>query len=279
MKIDKVLNNNVVIARDENGAETVLMGRGLAFGRRAGEEVPADKVEKRFTLQSGQLSSRFQQLLTSIPLSHFLMSERIINHARISLGKELSDSIYVTLPDHISAAVERYRQGLVLPNPLLWDIRQFYKEEYAVGLEANRIVFEETGVQFTEDEAAFIALHFVNAQVGGEIRDVYDMTYLMQAAFRIVREQYRREPDCDSLEYFRFVTHLKFFARRIVSGQHYGDGDADLLDVVWYKYPRAYDCARRICSYVEREKGFSSGKNELLYLTIHIARVMENGGD
>ena len=279
MKIDKVLNNNVVIARDENGAETVLMGRGLAFGRRAGEEVPADKVEKRFTLQSGQLSSRFQQLLTSIPLSHFMMSERIINHAKISLGKELSDSIYVTLPDHISAAVERYRQGLVLPNPLLWDIRQFYKEEYAVGLEANRIVFEETGVQFTEDEAAFIALHFVNAQVGGEIRDVYDMTYLMQAAFRIVREQYRREPDCDSLEYFRFVTHLKFFARRIVSGQHYGDGDADLLDVVWYKYPRAYDCARRICSYVEREKGFSSGKNELLYLTIHIARVMENGGD
>lgn len=279
MKIDKVLNNNVVIARDENGAETVLMGRGLAFGRRAGEEVPADKVEKRFTLQSGQLSSRFQQLLTSIPLSHFLMSERIINHAKISLGKELSDSIYVTLPDHISAAVERYQQGLVLPNPLLWDIRQFYKEEYAVGLEANRIVFEETGVQFTEDEAAFIALHFVNAQVGGEIRDVYDMTYLMQAAFRIVREQYRREPDCDSLEYFRFVTHLKFFARRIVSGQHYGDGDADLLDVVWYKYPRAYDCARRICSYVEREKGFSSGKNELLYLTIHIARVMENGGD
>lgn len=279
MKIDKVLNNNVVIARDENGAETVLMGRGLAFGRRAGEEVPADKVEKRFTLQSGQMSSRFQQLLTSIPLSHFLMSERIINHAKISLGKELSDSIYVTLPDHISAAVERYRQGLVLPNPLLWDIRQFYKEEYAVGLEANRIVFEETGVQFTEDEAAFIALHFVNAQVGGEIRDVYDMTYLMQAAFRIVREQYRREPDCDSLEYFRFVTHLKFFARRIVSGQHYGDGDADLLDVVWYKYPRAYDCARRICSYVEREKGFSSGKNELLYLTIHIARVMENGGD
>ena len=252
MKIDKVLNNNVVIARDENGAETVLMGRGLAFGRRAGEEVPADKVEKRFTLQSGQLSSRFQQLLTSIPLSHFLMSERIINHAKISLGKELSDSIYVTLPDHISAAV---------------------------GLEANRIVFEETGVQFTEDEAAFMALHFVNAQVGGEIRDVYDMTYLMQAAFRIVREQYRREPDCDSLEYFRFVTHLKFFARRIVSGQHYGDGDADLLDVVWYKYPRAYDCARRICSYVEREKGFSSGKNELLYLTIHIARVMENGGD
>lgn len=277
MTIDKVLNNNVVISHDENGAEVVLMGRGLAFGRRAGDPVAAEKVEKRFTLHSDQMSSRFQQLVTSIPLAHFMMSERIINHAKLSLGKELSDSIYVTLPDHISAAVERYRQGLVLPNPLLWDIRQFYPDEYQVGMEACRIVLEETGVAFAEDEAGFIALHFVNAQVGGEIRDVYDMTYLMQAAFRIVRAVYGTEPDSGTLDYFRFVTHLKFFARRIVTGQNYGDGDADLLDVVWYKYPRAFDCARKICSYVKQEKKFHSGKDELLYLTIHIARVMEKG--
>ena len=277
MTIDKVLNNNVVISHDENGAEVVLMGRGLAFGRRAGDPVAAEKVEKRFTLHSDQLSSRFQQLVTSIPLAHFMMSERIINHAKLSLGKELSDSIYVTLPDHISAAVERYRQGLVLPNPLLWDIRQFYPDEYQVGMEACRIVLEETGVAFAEDEAGFIALHFVNAQVGGEIRDVYDMTYLMQAAFRIVRAVYGTEPDSGTLDYFRFVTHLKFFARRIVTGQNYGDGDADLLDAVWYKYPRAFDCARKICSYVKQEKKFHSGKDELLYLTIHIARVMEKG--
>nr|WP_297173015.1 PRD domain-containing protein [uncultured Agathobaculum sp.] len=275
MKIEKILNNNVVVALDENGVEVVLMGRGLAFGRHAGDSVEEDKVEKRFTLNSDQLSSRFQQLLTSIPLSHFLMSERIINHAKLTLGKELSDSIYVTLPDHISAAIQRYRQGVALHNPLLWDIQQFYKDEYAIGLEANRIVKEETGVAFTEDEAGFIALHFVNAQIGGEIRDVYDMTYLMQAAFQIVRTAYGFEPSCDTLDYYRFVTHLKFFARRIVSGQHYGDQDADLLDAVWYKYPRAYDCARRICSYVEREKGFRAGKDELLYLTIHIARIME----
>ena len=179
MKIEKVLNNNVVVALDENGAETVLMGRGLGFGRRAGDEAPPDKVEKRFTLHSDQLSDRFQQLITSIPLPHFLMSERIINHAKIALGKELSDSIYVTLPDHISAAVNRYKEGIVLPNPLLWDIRQLYKDEFRVGLKANEIVKEETGVEFTDDEAAFIALHFVNAQLGGEIRDIYDMTYLL----------------------------------------------------------------------------------------------------
>ena len=187
MKIEKILNNNVVVATDENGMETVLMGRGLAFGRKPGDEACAARIEKRFTLHSDQLQDKFQQLIASIPLPHFLMSERIINHAKIMLGKELSDSIYVTLPDHISAAISRYQEGIRLPNPLLWDIRQFYKDEYEVGLKANEIVLEETGVQFTEDEAGFIAMHFVNAQLGGDIREVYDMTYLMQEVFRIVR--------------------------------------------------------------------------------------------
>ena len=221
MKIEKVLNNNVVVALDENGAETVLMGRGLGFGRRAGDEAPPDKVEKRFTLHSDQLSDR-------------------------------------------------------LPNPLLWDIRQLYKDEFRVGLKANEIVKEETGVEFTDDEAAFIALHFVNAQLGGEIRDIYDMTYLLQAVFRIVYDEYGFRPDDESLNYYRFVTHLKFYARRIVSGEGYGDEDSDLLDVVRFKYPKAYACADKIRVYVQREKNFHSGQNELLYLTIHIARVMEH---
>lgn len=275
MQIQKVLNNNVVVALDENGAETVLMGRGLGFGCRPGGEVCQAKVEKRFSLHSDQLSSRFQQLVTSIPLPHFMMGERIINHAKLSLGRELSDSIYVTLPDHISGAISRYKEGIRLQNPLLWDIQQFYKDEYQVGLKANEIVLEETGVAFTEDEAGFIAMHFVNAQIGGEIREVYDMTYLMQAALRIVREVYGAEPDSSTIEYYRFITHLKFFARRIVGSQKYGDEDTDLLEVVRFKYPCAFACAEKICSYVLTEKGFRAGDNELLYLTIHIARVME----
>ena len=257
MQIQKVLNNNVVVALDENGAETVLMGRGLGFGCRPGGEVCQAKVEKRFSMHSDQLSSRFQQLVTSIPLPHFMMSERIINHAKLSLGRELSDSIYVTLPDHISGAISRYREGIRLQNPLLWDIQQFYRDEYQVGLKANEIVLEETGVAFTEDEAGFIAMHFVNAQIGGEIREVYDMTYLMQAALRIVREVYGAEPDSSTIEYYRFITHLKFFARRIVGSQKYGDEDTDLLEVVRFKYPCAFACAEKDMQLCADRKGLS----------------------
>lgn len=273
MRIEKVLNNNVVIARDEAGVETVLMGRGLAFGRRAGDSAPAEKIEKRFNLHAGQLSDRFQQLLTSIPLAHFLLAERIIDRAKHMLGVTLSDSIYVTLPDHISAALERRRQGIALDNPLLWDIRQYYPEEYQAGCMAVDTIREETGVAFPEDEAGFIAMHFVNAAVGGELPEVYDMTRLLQRVFALVRARCGVEPDTDSIDFYRFVAHLKFLARRIAAGQGYGDRDADLLPAVRGKYPAAYACARAVCEAVRREKGFDPGANELLCLTLHIARV------
>lgn len=273
MQIEKVLNNNVVIALDETGEETVLMGRGLGFGRHPGDSAPVHLIEKRFTLHAGQLSDRFQQLLTSIPLPHFLLSERIIDHAKRTLGATLSDSIYVTLPDHISAALERHKQDIELSNPLLWDIRQFYPEEYRAGCAAVDLIREETGIDFGEDEAGFIAMHFVNAEGGGEFPEVYDMTCLMQRVFGLVQEQCGVEPDRDSPDFYRFVAHLKFLARRIAAGQSYGDCDADLLPPVQDKYPDAFACAQTICDAILQECGFDAGKNELLYLTLHIARI------
>lgn len=273
MQIRKVLNNNVVIALDETGAETVLMGRGLAFGRHAGEEAPADRIEKRFTLHAGPWSDRFQQLLTSIPLAHFLLAERIIDRARPMLGAALSDSIYVTLPDHLSAAIEREKQGIELSNPLVWDIRQFYPEEYRAGMAALELIRAETGIAFPEDEAGFLAMHFVNAESGGELPEVYDMTRLLQRVFGLVRTQCGVEPDRDSADFYRFVTHLKCLARRIAAGQGYGDRDADLLPAVQAKYPAAFACAQAVCRALREEHGFDAGQSELLYLTLHIARV------
>ncbi|MEE8882693.1 MAG: CAT RNA binding domain-containing protein, partial [Lactococcus cremoris] len=46
MKIKKVLNNNVVIAQNTNDEETILMGLGLGYGKKAGEVVEDKKIEK-----------------------------------------------------------------------------------------------------------------------------------------------------------------------------------------------------------------------------------------
>ncbi|MCB6365258.1 PRD domain-containing protein [Intestinibacillus massiliensis] len=273
MKIEKVLNNNVAVTRNEQGREVIVMGRGLAFKGKPGDGIDPEKIEKTFIITDEGVADKFQQLLANIPMAHMLMSERIINYAKIKLGKRLNDSIYVTLPDHISTAIYRYKEGILLKNPLMWDIRRFYRDEYEVGRKANQIVLEETGVEFLEDEAAFIAMHFVNAQLGEQMSNVYDITYIMQEVCNIVKNNFQMEFDEDSLDYYRFITHLKFFAQRLRSGTHYEDDDTELLEVIRYKHRDAYECTEKIKGFVQEKYKYELGSEEMLYLTVHIARL------
>ncbi|MCR1130823.1 hypothetical protein NE172_07635 [Clostridium botulinum] len=48
MQIVKVMNNSLILARDENDKEIVVMGKGLGFKRKAGEELDTEKIEKIF---------------------------------------------------------------------------------------------------------------------------------------------------------------------------------------------------------------------------------------
>lgn len=273
MIIEKILNNNVVITRSPSGAETVIMGRGLAFGRAAGDRVDEGKIEKTFTITDPSLAGKLHELLAALPMEHILLSEKVIRRAKAILGKKLSDTIYLTLPDHISSAIARYQEGIVLENPLKWDIRRFYRTEYEIGQDASRLVLEDTGVAFTDDEAAFIALHFVNAQQDSGIKSAYNMTYIMQEICQIVSDYFQMEFDEDSLDFYRFITHLKFFAQRMIHQTHYNDNMDGLLGAIAQQHPRAFDCAGRIRARMEEQYHFQMSPDEMLYLTIHVARL------
>jgi Transcriptional antiterminator len=273
MTIQKILNNNVIVTLDKKGTEIVAMGRGIAYHKRPGEEVIPQQIDKVYTLSDQGISSKFQDMLANIPMKHMLLSDRIIDYAKIKLGKKLNDIIYVTLPDHISTAIARYKDGIVLKNPLLWDIKCFYRDEFNVGLKANQIVLEETEINFMEDEAAFIALHFVNAQLNGQMENVYDITRIMQEVCVIVKDYFKMEFDESSLNYYRFINHVKFFAQRLLNGVRYDDDDGDLLDVVKFKHRRSYKCAECVKDMISEKYNYDLGNEELLYLTVHIARI------
>ena len=49
MRIEKVINNNVISALDDQGREIVAMGRGIGFQKKSGQEIKAAHVEKIFS--------------------------------------------------------------------------------------------------------------------------------------------------------------------------------------------------------------------------------------
>ena len=127
-----------------------------------------------------------------------------------------------------------------------------------------------------EDEAGFIALHLANAQMDREImHNMYEITRVMQEVSNIVKYSFRTEFNEEDVYYYRFVTHLKFFAKRLVEHHPYPETeDDDLRTVIKGKYSEAYRCVEKIAQFTKKKYQYGLSKEEELYLTIHIERVV-----
>lgn len=275
MKIKKVLNNNVVVSLNSRNQEIVVMGRGLAFQKKVGEIIDASKIEKTFVLETHGISEKLANLLRDISEKYLNISARILEYAKSQLPYKLDEYLYVALTDHISFAISRYKQGIHLKNPLLWEIRKFYKDEFQVAVKALEIIKEETGIELGEDEAASIALHLVNSQLSGEnVATAIQVTEIVNKILNIVKYHFKLELDENSINYERFLTHLRFFAIRFIREEKLEESvDEFFFEQIKIKYPEAYACTQKIKTYLEKQFHFELTKDEELYLTVHIYRV------
>lgn len=276
MQIHKILNNNVAVVLDEQGKEKIVMGRGICYKKKAGEEILPEMIDKTFFLSEAEANNKFQVLIQDIPLEHISIGEEIITEARIRLGKKLNDMVYISLIDHVHTSIVRLLDGVTVKNVLLWDIRRFYKEEFQIGLWALERIKEKCKVELPVDEAGFIALHLANAQMDEAVmHNMYEITRIMQEIVHIVKYYFQMEFDEDDVYYYRFITHLKFFAKRLIENKTYEDEDSDdLLEVIRNKYQDAYHCVEKIERFLTKKYEYPLSKEEQLYLTIHIERVI-----
>lgn len=211
MILKRTLNNNVVLAKNENHQEVVVFGNGIAFNRKPGDIIDESKISKVFTLQSQNLSLKMANLLKEVPVVYAEIAEEIIKYARTKIKTPIGDYLFLALTDHIYYAVSRYKDGLDIHNVLLWEARKLYKTEFEIGLKALEIIKAKVGVEFSEDEAGFIAFHFANAQMEGEeVNRTVKITQFVQDILGIIKYHFGIEFDEDSWNYGRLVTHLKF---------------------------------------------------------------------
>lgn len=271
--IEKVINNNIISAYEKSGAEVIVIGRGIGFKKKQGEMVPADQISKIFRIKSRTLAEQFKELLANMPLERVRISDEIISHAKDHLKLKLNQSIYVTLTDHINFAIERVSQGIEPQNALLWEIKRFYPQEFQLGIYALELIQDRLDILLPEDEAGFIALHFVNAEYGTDIRDAVKFPDQMQAIVDIVERDLGILLDESSLHYERFMTHIKFLIQRIYRKELLSSEDRELSLLMQRKYPREYQCSLKVAEYIMQATGSRLSEEEIMYLSVHIRRV------
>lgn len=273
MKIDKVINNNIVSSFDENGTEIVVMGRGLGFKKKPGQTIDESMIEKVFRMGDKAETDHLKSLLAQMPLEHIQISDEIITYAKVKLGKELNKNIYITLTDHINFAIERSSKGYPYKNALLWEIKKFYHQEYEIGQYGVELIKQRLGCELSEDEAGSIALHIVNAEFNTSMTHAQDITRLIQEIIKIVKYHYTMIVNEETIHYERFVTHMKFFAQRLLEGKMLKSTDQTFLDMIREQYKQDYECTLKIKEYVQKEFHAVVTEEEQVYLTVHLHRI------
>lgn len=272
VKLIKTLNNNVAVVEDDDGRECVAIGLGIGFTPK-GHLVDKSRIERTFS--SDEQRSRFEQLAASIPERYFNLASEIIEYAQASLKAPLSNSLYLTLTDHISYVHERMEKDLLPKNSLTWEIRRYYPDEFKLGQKAVELLEEELGGKLNDDEAASIALHVVNAELEDSSPHSRSMEQirLMDQVMQIIRYQARLTVGEGDLDYQRLAVHVRFFVQRVLGGTHAADA-GPLYKMVRDSYPEAYSVTERVRAFVEGKIGRSINDDEITYLIIHIQRLL-----
>ena len=277
MQISKVLNSSVVLVRDDNGEESILLGKGIGYGRKPGQEIDRQPSDRVFVPLSNPDAQPMLELFSSIPPVYLELTQEIVADAEETLGVKLSPHIYLMLTDHLHFAVERQQMGLTVTNRVLWEIKHFYRREYAVGQRAVKRAYKMLNVFLPEEEADNIAFHIVNARMdAGAGGDAMQAARLIGELTNIVTYRIHAQLDTDSIHVSRFISHLQFFADRFFSGKLMDSEDDFLFTQMQQGYPEAVDCAEKIRTFVLRKYGVVLPNEETAYLALHIARLAKS---
>lgn len=276
MQIVKVLNNSSAIVIDGD-QESIVMGNGLAFGKTNGDLIEEAKVERQFFATPNFSNEKLQELFERLSYQDSALAFDIIEHFKAQLPYSLNDMIYLVLSDHISFSIQRAKDGIYVPNAVLNEVQIFYPEEYLLGLWAVEQINAHAGVHLQEDEAGFIALHIVNSRwQSEETKTEQDFSKIIKDLVIILNETY----DCDFAEdpvnYHRLVTHLKYFLFREFGMQSVHTDDFGYFDQIILEFPAAYHGAEKIEQYFQTFFHRRLPKEEKVFLTIHINRILQN---
>ena len=279
MNIKRIYNNNVVMVEKDNGEEMIVLGKGLAFGKKVGETIEEEQIEKIFTLAEKSIGNRLAKLVSEIPAIYLTIAEEIVSMIREKSDLTLDDNIYITLTDHISMSLEREKNQIVLHNPMLMEIRQFYKKEFALAKEAAKIIYRHMGIRISEDEMGFITLHIVNATLNQRADKLILSLQMIGEIIKLVQEHFGVQFDQKSVFYERFLRHLQFFAKRILYDDDKQLAEMPILHLNREEYPEAVECVEKIGDHILNAYQKNVTDSEKCYLIYHIITLISNEGD
>lgn len=270
------LNNNSIIAKN-NSKDYVLIGKGIGFQKYPGDIVDEFEIDKKFHAMNDEYN-RLNEIVEDIDESIFYVASNAVIEVENKFDIEVNPSIIFMLADHLEFAIQRVKESIKIQSPMKWQTSILYSKEYEYALFAYEYINSQLDLLLPSEEVDFITLHFVNASINnsGNMENTVKATRLIEEILNMTYEHFNLDPNKNSLSITRFITHLSFLIYGHLNGKKSFAESFDLSDVIQVRFPKEYSFAKEIIDYISAEENWKMYDDEILYLTIHLARILNN---
>lgn len=269
MKVIRSINNNISHCLDSDNREVVVFGKGIGFYKE-NEEIPLSAINRTFY----NIKDSDFGIIRDIPTVVINAAIYIIDKVSDELSVTYPSSKAISLADHLHFAMQRKNMDIYLKMPLLHEIRQLYPKEMRLAEESLKIIKEMTGESLPKPEAGTLALHFIADRLNSKKEDDKDFAELIRNCTMMVEKDFGISIDRESFNFSRFLTHFDYLLRRLKSDEKIESQNQKMYEEVRQNYPDSFRCAEKMREYLEKELGKKVSDEEILYLVIHINRLI-----
>ena len=270
LKVEKILNHNVVLCRDESQRNLIAFGTGIGFNKKSGDSLDEARIVNLYGLKN---LARYEKLISETEDQIVSLSEQIIRELEECFSQDFDRNIHVSLLDHLQFSVKRYRENMIVQNVFLDETAYFYPKEFAFAKQALAMVNESLKINLPLSEAGFLCMH-IHAALHHEdlsftnfsFQVMQDILGLIETDLGIDLKQYE-----DARQ--RLMTHIRFAIKRSLE---HSEIQNDLQEVIQERYVRACALAKKISTVVQEKYDLSLNEAELAYLSIHLENIIRS---
>ncbi|WP_195566082.1 PRD domain-containing protein [Blautia wexlerae] len=271
-RITKILNHNSFMGiESKNDQECLIMGKGVAFGKKVGQTVSVTGDARVYSLKELTDRGEAKEIIKSVSPLCLELANEVLNQAEKEFGK-VDRSILFTMADHLDFAVRRIQNGEQISNPLTDDIRIMFYKEYKVAGCIRDLLKEKLGIRIDEHEIGYIALHVHAAIVDENVSQAMEIARTVRECICMVEEETGKSIDIMSLGYNRLMNHVRYMVARAIHGEKL---KMSLNDYMSVKFPGPYMTAEKICRKMEKSLKLPIPDIEIGYLAMHLERMMD----
>ncbi|MBM7855589.1 transcriptional antiterminator [Desulfohalotomaculum tongense] len=271
--VQRILNNNAVMANTPGGQDVILLGKGMGFGRKVGDILSNPKYEKIYVVPEGVAEQKALALIEQVDPAIIKVTEEIIQLAKATLGKNLHPRIHIALADHINFTLIRLNQGMEIKNPFIAEIEAMYPKEFSVAKQGAKLIMDKFKISIPREEVGFIALHLHSARHDRQVSQSLKHTAIINKVVKYIETKLGSLKERGGIEYTRLLSHLQSCIHRLINKTTV---ENPFIDKLKQEFSESYVIAKQVGSILEEGLGMPVPEDEIGYLTMHIERIRRN---